>query len=518
MSYKLPHLDKLQMIGQPYHGLYKSGTITLPNGTTKAAPTPANGGVVLIRVPGMPAVTRTAPEIVADTAAGLEWRNYALISGGYYGGLGPLYSNISYAHVIFVDAANVRWLMKLTTDMYLINYMTVQLKRIGHIDTGTDAWSSAINVTIPATFVASVHNVVVPLVTITQNTTGREFVIGGVINGGYANGLLKVGCTGTVNLSAADFGLTWTSDVIDYQDRLNHKQITYRSVNGTCVITRTATHVEYQSVPYAPTGRTATTVQEFTDGVVTRNDPQPAYVPGYTWLTISNAFATSSTKTLVQHGGYTADKYIWAAYVEDVLKLYKIEYSVISAVTANAVWLEDSPGSPTGEWIWTGPAYNQEKHLKSIMGAITVHDHSASIPQGVYGDSLRRFDGMPNAFIYDDLNGYLQDDTIVRPVKLPLDTMIADHEWVTGTSPLTFTVKYMLPIKPNENRWSSPLMVLCTRTRLSTSPTTYNFTSHSVWAPTGVNVATTTPIADLFATWHPVLNDLRVDTQNICWF
>lgn len=79
---------KLGIFGQPYHGLWKGGFITLPNGATKACPAPANGGVVLIRQPGQAEVVRSPAEQAADAAAGWEWRNYALISGGITAELG----------------------------------------------------------------------------------------------------------------------------------------------------------------------------------------------------------------------------------------------------------------------------------------------------------------------------------------------------------------------------------------------------------------------------------------------
>lgn len=67
--------------GDPWHGLCQGGVLTLPNGQTRAHEQPIGMDVLLVRRPGMPAVSRSAAEQTADTAAGRQWRNYALLSG-----------------------------------------------------------------------------------------------------------------------------------------------------------------------------------------------------------------------------------------------------------------------------------------------------------------------------------------------------------------------------------------------------------------------------------------------------
>ncbi len=67
--------------GNPFHGLVQDGQLSLPNGQTRAHVQPSSGDCFLLRVPGQPDVSRTSEEAAADTAAGRQWRNYALLSG-----------------------------------------------------------------------------------------------------------------------------------------------------------------------------------------------------------------------------------------------------------------------------------------------------------------------------------------------------------------------------------------------------------------------------------------------------
>lgn len=71
----------------PFHGLWKQGQITLPNGQQKTYPMPSGnvtelfGNSRLVRVPGLAVPNRNPAEQAADLAAGREWRNYALLAG-----------------------------------------------------------------------------------------------------------------------------------------------------------------------------------------------------------------------------------------------------------------------------------------------------------------------------------------------------------------------------------------------------------------------------------------------------
>ena len=95
------------------------------------------------------------------------------------------------------------------------SYMTVKLLRFGHFAApwAETAWSSPINVTTYPDFNLILSIGSPKLLTVCQNTTGRQFVLGAVGLGGmydYSNALLKIDVSGTVDLSVAGFGLTFS--------------------------------------------------------------------------------------------------------------------------------------------------------------------------------------------------------------------------------------------------------------------------------------------------------------------
>lgn len=65
----------------PYHGIVKNGYLTLPNGTARIVPQPANGDVITIQIPGHTTPARTPAEAAADLLAGKTWQNYKTFAG-----------------------------------------------------------------------------------------------------------------------------------------------------------------------------------------------------------------------------------------------------------------------------------------------------------------------------------------------------------------------------------------------------------------------------------------------------
>lgn len=99
--------------GWPWHGLCQGGTIGT-SGQTIAQP--YSGHAWLIDK-GLPMPDMTPGEIAAEAAAGREWRNYALISGGQvYGTWLPrriVFGHLQPASFIHVDADGINWLVAL---------------------------------------------------------------------------------------------------------------------------------------------------------------------------------------------------------------------------------------------------------------------------------------------------------------------------------------------------------------------------------------------------------------------
>lgn len=74
--------------GCPFHGLVRNNRLTLSNGRTisdKFFVDDATGSV-LVRVPGVPEVTRTPEETASDAALGYRWRSAAVLVLGLQGG------------------------------------------------------------------------------------------------------------------------------------------------------------------------------------------------------------------------------------------------------------------------------------------------------------------------------------------------------------------------------------------------------------------------------------------------
>lgn len=109
-----PPLSRIGLWGRPWHGLVQGGVLTLPNAETMPHVQP-DGSIhweysachVLAR-PDVPEIERTPEQQEADEAAGRQWLNYALMSGGsslLYGvPLGP-------GKFIWVDDNGDRWLV-----------------------------------------------------------------------------------------------------------------------------------------------------------------------------------------------------------------------------------------------------------------------------------------------------------------------------------------------------------------------------------------------------------------------
>ena len=101
-------LKRVGIWGHPWHGLVKSGTLTLPNGQQVAYPQPVGGDTHLLAVPGVQPVERTPDELIEDAAAGRQWWTAVTLSGRQ----SQLYSKpLGAGRWIYVDPDGVRWLV-----------------------------------------------------------------------------------------------------------------------------------------------------------------------------------------------------------------------------------------------------------------------------------------------------------------------------------------------------------------------------------------------------------------------
>lgn len=134
--------DEIARFGDPWHGLYRGGVLELPTAATRALPgaAPANGENYKVMIPGQPAVTTDA----GDTAAGMTWLNYGVLSGKdkrLYG------VNLGEMKWIYVDADNLPWLATLSLSG---TTLTVSLVTFGVMEGTPATYSASTSLTLPA--------------------------------------------------------------------------------------------------------------------------------------------------------------------------------------------------------------------------------------------------------------------------------------------------------------------------------------------------------------------------------
>ncbi|MDW3715353.1 hypothetical protein [Pseudomonas sp. 2023EL-01195] len=105
--------------GCPFHGLVKANTLTLPNGRTITGKFDAESviGSVLVRVPGVPEVTRTAEEAASDAALGYQWRNAAaLVLGRQSGTLLGIWGGLqAQGQLLYTRGIGRTWLARIAS-------------------------------------------------------------------------------------------------------------------------------------------------------------------------------------------------------------------------------------------------------------------------------------------------------------------------------------------------------------------------------------------------------------------
>ena len=128
--------------GWPWHGLCEGGAI---GSSGKTIPQPAGGNAWLIDK-GLPALTLTPEQIASEAAAGREWRNYGMISGGQvYGKPFPIFASARLgprnSTFIHVDEDGVNWMVNALGTVPSANTvrLTLSIVRFGHFESGVGA-------------------------------------------------------------------------------------------------------------------------------------------------------------------------------------------------------------------------------------------------------------------------------------------------------------------------------------------------------------------------------------------
>lgn len=500
-------LDRIKAWGLPYHGLWKAGAITLPNGATKTCPPPANGGVTLVKIPDQPAVSRTESEQTGDESAGREWRNYGLLSGGSFGSLNPIYGSLGTATVLLIDDAKKAWTMHMTWASSH-TYMTVKLRRFGCLKKPWEEedWLPAFTVSVHPYF-----NLALPgrtLLTVCQNSTGREFVLGSVILGSvddYCNGLLKINVSGTVDPGAAHCGLVFSGTLLGGQNFDAGVHAITVSTTGDFTITHETEFLLYDGDLGVFTGATTTRTTIVTNGIVVRDDPVPETPePPFSWVQGETTHSSPSTRTTVSSETRDGTFPVWAAYHGDVLHLLTVQIQFTEYQTTESWTYIGHTGLP--ERIYR---YNRSLTAKSICeityrygGVIKAHRRAEYI--------VASADHEDN---YIPLIDYSQT---TDPAPLSVAAAAAWMWWVDSrnASPV-FEVPYCFPLTIAGVPWSTPCVASVLRVG-GTAP--YTWTTLKVLAPSGAEVPTSINMSTLYASWQPVTDQLIVDSELICWF
>ena len=502
-------LDRIKTWGLSFHGLWKGGSITLPNGATKTCPAPVGGGVVLLMVPDQPAVTRSAGELADDEAAGREWRNYGLISGGRYGSLDPLYGAPGTAAVLLIDAAKVPWLMHITWASAQ-TYMTVKLRRFGCVKKPWEAedWLPEFTVSVHPFFNLCLAGKT--LITVCQNTTGREFVLGAVSLGGlddYCRGLIKINVSGTVNPATAHCGLSFSGTLIGGTSFDQGTHTVSEVVTGDFTVTHVTTWSAYDSSINAFTGATVTTTTVVTNDVVVSSESPPVDVWPISWQQTSFMHSSPSVRTHVLSDIRDVTFSLWAGYDNDALKILKAHVVFVDYEAIHTYSYVDHDSYPNADEKLN--KYHESYNVKGsceityTYGDVQVH-HRKSTSEGTSSE------------VDEPYLPALMSNGDVTQVGMDLGGAAGFMHYVdAGNGSGVFNCPFVFPLTIAGVSWSTPCVAAVNR--LGSSPP-FTWETIKVAAPSGVETYTTIDKATLAASWQPETNQLAVDSVPICWF
>jgi hypothetical protein len=500
--------DRINFFGQPFHGLWKAGSITLPNAETKAfSASPANGSCVLIKVPGQAEVTRSVEDIAADEEAGREWRNYGLISGGRFGDSGALWLSNA-AIVLYIDSTKKRWLVRFNYNVSTSGKFYMRVRRFGHIDGTTHGWSDPYEITFP-TEIWSAIGISNYFTTHSQNSTGSDSVIG------TKDSMLNVFISGNVDLGAAGYGISITYDLVEYPNRLCLERSTRTTVSGVFTETDISPYWQQDNSTALPTGVTYDRTKVYVDGTLTEDNGAPTPVSGFTWVPGQQYFSITSTKTRTIYVVFVeGTKYISAGYHNDVLTLTGIKWK--QTATEVETWTPDSTDHTQPIGLDGYSVINSSDSLASKIGSVLIHEQSVAASPANYGP-WHPYDGTTPLPSYM-LDGYDNTSTSV-PVSWESIDPTTPWEYFVESGIDYYKSTYLIPLTESNNGWRNPVVALINRVRQFGFGPTYDvYTTVSVHAPSLATESTSTALGSLRASWHPVTNQLAVDTQSICWF
>lgn len=494
MGIKLPYTQEpRKLLSAPYHGLFKghyTGKLKLTNGNEIDWPGPGGGSTVLLKVPGQPAVTRTPAEAAADAAAGVEYRNYALLSGGQYGKTAPIASastDATAATWVYIDPSKARWLIRLKCNIYGgAGAYLVQVRRYLHIDGTTADWSAEKPVTLspqywPYRFCE----------TMCQNSTGSEVVIHSGTQFALPAAIMKVTVSGTVDPAAADLGLGFGFENIEWPERVSGSDINTFEVTGK-LYSRVGFHYK-EVINGVETGRTLDCYVEYADYVMVHNDiPNPL---GYWTLYLQDKPVYSSDKSKVNTWVSTRNRVLWGGYHNDVLRLVRGEY----IYSASLDYVFDSA---TGKY---SDAWQRTEAMRWWYGDTQIKEQRLDA-SGTYPDALYYPDGYTDNFSRTKTTA----DFNMKDGAQPITAGSPDRVWYEPAR-----------VSNAADRIGNAVVKVVEKKYYSATNTTVT-TCQALHAPDGNTIPYVLAQgvgSQVQASWHPVTGLIEASQDPvICWF
>ena len=485
--------DGVRIFGQPYAGLCRGSEIRLQvNSKTRPCAAPDGGGVWLIRVPNTPPIARTKADQKIDMERGWVWRDYALISGGRYGGTGQIHSGwgSGCCESIFVDQEKARWVISWraggTKGRLLLGFM-----RYMHITGEQQDLVGPVSIEIPEEFWLEASKAGAELITVAQNTTGRDIVLG-VIASSTAEllALVRVEIDGAVAEDEPGCGVhVNTLALLEWPDRAAGRETYDESFSGEFKRTFWSLFELRDGTTGAPaqSGETVRLEEVTINGEVENAPPLPSVSWPLSWVLVDSGYIFESSRSCVTTWRWKWERILWAAFVDDELCLLKWRYDHTDVNSWSGFWYGDSGYEKRMGYSGTSTT---SYSLISEYGDNEVSKSSRSwqLPSG--GDWLR-----------GESSGLKIDRKIrTRDTRLPF--------W--GDAAISFARPFL------SSKFSNALVAVVEK-----QPGEEAEKVTSVWSPAGDSLSVTPGMdsARLCATWHPVTREIALgDNETVCWF
>lgn len=198
--------------GGPWHGLVQGGALPLSGGASIPYPQPPGaaytqsgstifltgtyGSTFRLRVPGVPAVVRSAEELAQDEMSGRQWRSEAILSGSRFQLHGKPMDGW-----IYIDPAGARWLVRCpqfnSQTLRSLNSplnITVTLTRFGDLGCVPEVYSQT--VTLPLDAVGYSGSVILPIDAIKSDGSAVIISCQGRSNDHFTCGFIELAISG----------------------------------------------------------------------------------------------------------------------------------------------------------------------------------------------------------------------------------------------------------------------------------------------------------------------------------